>query len=325
MNQKLFFDRYKRFNEEDEAIQLSMNTILAFEEHIDTDIEQSTIDNIRDYMEHLIATKANRYNNVIHIARYYYYVDMKEHYIQMTKYFNSLGVLEHIVDRIAMYESDELKEEIVKEIELPPFGTDSTDLPHYAKKFMDVMQSKLSDTSCNKILAGNNHRIPESSFEKEKEFYDKADSFAEYLRYRHIRKVAELQEYYDENRIWFEQVITPDVIEFVRANPEILSGVIEDDKLYITKIPYDINRFLRAEDDTWKRYYACHCSFVRENILAGKEDIPKEWCYCSGGFAKFPFETILGQELAIKLLQTPLDGDLLCRFEIDLSNVDYKR
>ncbi len=50
----------------------------------------------------------------------------------------------------------------------------------------------------------------------------------------------------------------------------------------------------------------------------------KEWCYCSGGYAKYPFEIILEQDLEVKLLETPLDGDHVCRFEIDLTNVKYK-
>lgn len=325
MNKELFIERYKRFKEEDEAIQMAVLTIEQFEEYTKKDVEASTIDDIKKYMEYLIETNQNKYNKVIHLARYYYYVDMKEHYIHMTSYFNSLGVLEHIVDRITMYESDKAKEYIVEELNLPPFGTDKTDLPTYTKHFLETLEKYVDQATCNKILAGNNHRIPLSSFDKEKEYYNEADSFETYLQERHKRKVEELTTYYKNNQIWFEQIITPDVIEFVKSNPEILSGVIKDDALYITKIPYDINHFLDTEDDTLKRYYACHCSFVRENIKEQTENIPKEWCYCSAGFAKTPFETILGQELDIELLATPLDGDHLCRFKIDLSQIDYKK
>ncbi len=109
------------------------------------------------------------------------------------------------------------------------------------------------------------------------------------------------------------------------SNQELLSGSLVGEKLYITKIPYEINSYLNEKDEKLRRYHACHCSFVRENILSGKVDIPKEWCYCSAGFAKYPFEIILNQELDVKLLKTPVDGDLICRFEIDLSNIEYKK
>ena len=104
-----------------------------------------------------------------------------------------------------------------------------------------------------------------------------------------------------------------------------MSGSLKGDKLYITKIPYEINNYLNAKDENLKRYFACHCSFVRENILSENEDIPKEWCYCSAGFAKHPFEVIFDQDLDVKLIKTPIDGDMICRFEIDLSNVKYKK
>lgn len=325
MNKELFINQYKRLLSQDEAIKLAMHTILGFEDYIQKDIEDSTIEDIQKYMNHLIETSANKYNNVIHIARYYYYVDLKEHYIHMTKYFNSLGVLEHIVDRIQLYESMDVKNAVIQDLNLPPFGTDSTDLPRHTKSFLDTLKKHIPQDSCNKILAGNNHQISPSNFDEEKKYYEQATSFSSYLQDRHARKVAELEQYYQNNQIWFEQIITKDVIEFVKNNPEILSGVVENDKLYITKIPYDINNFLTAENDKLKRYYACHCSFVRENILQETENIPKEWCYCSGGFAKFPFETILNQELDIKLLTTPLDGDSLCRFEVDLSGIEYKK
>ncbi len=146
-----------------------------------------------------------------------------------------------------------------------------------------------------------------------------------YLRNRHQRKVEELTYHLENNIVWFEQIITKDAVEFVKSNQEILSGVIEDEKLYVTKIPYDIDNYLNTEDGKLKRFYACHCSFVRENILNDENDIPKEWCYCSAGFAKHPFEVILDQELEVKLIKTPIDGDYVCRFEIDLSNVEYKK
>lgn len=325
MNQELFISRYERFNEEPETIQLSINTIIAFEEFLAKDIEDVTLQDIQTYMDHLIDTHANKWNSVIHIARYFYYVDMKDHYIQMTKYFNSLGVLEHIVDRIGRYEGEDIKQAVLDDIYLPPFGTSPKELPEYTKRFVDILNKKLGKDSCNYILAGNNHRIPASSQDKEKEYYKQANTFQQYLSDRHERKVAELQEHLDNNQIWFEQIITKDVVDFVKDNPEILSGVIQDDTLYITKIPYDVKRFLETEDETMKRYHACHCSFVKENIKTEQLDIDKDWCYCSAGFAKFPFETILGQELHISLLETPLDGDYLCRFAIDLSNVEYKR
>ena len=72
------------------------------------------------------------------------------------------------------------------------------------------------------------------------------------------------------------------------------------------------------KNDREKNYYACHCTFAREAILNDEENVPSDWCYCSAGFAKFPFEVILDKELSVKVLNSALDGDGFCRFEIDL-------
>ena len=325
MNIQLFKDKYQKFNLEDKKLNENIETILDFEKYIDKDIARTTIEDIKSYFKYLIDQHINTYNNTIHIARYYYYVDMKKEYIHMTKYFNSVGVLENIVDRITLYETKEKQDEVIQDILIPPFGTDSFDLPKYTKAFLDKLNKHLPKSSCNKILAGNNHHVPKDSFTKEKELYEESVSLEAYLKDRHIRKVNELKHYYKNNIVWFEQIITKEAIEYVATNQEILSGVLKDDKLYVTKIPYEISNYLSERDDKLKRYYACHCSFVRENILTEKEDIPKEWCYCSAGYAKYPFEVIFDQELDVKLLKTPIDGDLVCRFEIDLSNVKYRR
>ncbi len=63
-------------------------------------------------------------------------------------------------------------------------------------------------------------------------------------------------------------------------------------------------------------------AFARESILTGNS-IDGNWCYCSAGFAKFPFEVILDKQLDVKLLNCALNGDEVCRFEIDLGN-EYK-
>jgi|LGVF01.2.fsa_nt_gb hypothetical protein len=325
MEKTLFIEKYEKFKLEEEQLNEYIKTIINFEEYIEKDIEESNVEDIKSYFHYLIDSNQNTYDNVIHITRYYYYIDKKTEYIHMTKYFNSRGVLENIVNRIGVYESKEKQALIMKDMYIPPFGIDSNDLPKYTKDFLDKLNKYLPKSSCNKILAGNNHGIPKESFYHEKELYEKSESLKTYLKERHNRKLEELKKHYDNNLIWFEQVITKEAIEYVASNQEILSGSLDGDKLYITKIPYEINNYLNESDELLKRYYACHCSFVRENILSGKEDISKDWCYCSAGFAKYPFEVIFEQELDVKLLKTPLDGDNVCRFEIDLSNVKYKK
>lgn len=70
----------------------------------------------------------------------------------------------------------------------------------------------------------------------------------------------------------------------------------------------------------WKKHYTCHYLFVRESLLS-EERINADWCYCSAGFAKFPFEVIFDTKLEVELIETPLKGDDLCRFAIYLLEI----
>ena len=143
MNQELFYKRYRKFDETEETIKLCINTILQFENFLNYEVEKSSIDDIKRYSKYLIDHNTNTYNNFIHLARYYYYIDYKEHYIHMTKYFNTHGVLENIINRVSLYESKEKKDSIIKDMKLPKFGTESLDLPNETARFMEVLNKHL--------------------------------------------------------------------------------------------------------------------------------------------------------------------------------------
>jgi hypothetical protein len=187
------------------------------------------------------------------------------------------------------------------------------------------MKRHCSPEDLVRVMAGNNHRIPAEAFLEEKAFYDKAPTLETYLKELHERQVATLQRFADEKKVWYEQIITQDVVDFVKQDQEIQSAVLKDGKLYTKKIPYDPVHFLQETDDLMKRYYACHCPFARENILSQATAIDPDWCLCSAGYSKFEFEVILGYELSIKCLANALAKDEFCRFEIDLTGISYKK
>jgi hypothetical protein len=121
-----------------------------------------------------------------------------------------------------------------------------------------------------------------------------------------------------EGRLFFSQEICPEVVEFVRGDPEISQGVREGSIIYVTKIPYMKKEYLAETDPQMKRYYACHCPWARESLQAGEKTVSAKFCQCSGGFHKKPWEVIFGQPLHADVLESVLQGDLRCRFAIHL-------
>lgn len=311
---------YEQRNIDKNEMNHAIETVLEFEKYLSEkciELNHVSVIELQIYIDYLIKNDKNSIENLLALARYYYAIGNKEIYIYFTRILGGLGVVENIKERTKKYVDKNTIKKIFDELEKLPLGTNPKEVPAYTKEFIRRIKKYVSDEMVKKILAGNNHQIPVEAMYSEKEFYEKSYSLEDYLKDRHARKVQELQEYCDEGKVWFEQVITQDVVDHVKENQEILSAILKDNKLYVTKIPYETEAFLRADTGVERRYHACHCPFVREAIKLGLE-VDSDWCYCSAGFAKFPFEVILGRELSVKVIETPLSGSDICRFEIDL-------
>lgn len=315
---KLYQDRGYGAKKQEKAIA----AILNMEKYLlekSTDFENADIPIVKSYIQTMIEQKKNDLESLLAIARYYYLIDKKDIYIYFTKILGGLGVIENIKKRCTRFAGKDTTQKVFENLTLPQLGTPLEDIPVFTNALMDRINQLIVPNLYQKILAGNNHGISKESMKTEKEFYENSKSFNHYLQERHQRKVAELQAYCDHNKVWFEQIISQEIVNYVKANQEILSAVHQGNKLYVTKIPFDANRYLEETNPVMRRYYACHCPFAREAIRNKENSVSSEWCYCSAGFAKYPFEVILDRELDVKVINSALNGDDICRFEIDLN------
>jgi hypothetical protein len=320
MDKEALIRIYKQRNTDENEINHAIEIILEFEKYLfekHIELNDVPVNELQIYIDYLIKSEKNSIGNLLALARYYYVIGNKEIYIYFTRILGGLGVVENIRDRTRKYVDENIAKKIFDSLDEIPLGTDPKDVPVYTKELIRRIKEYVSDEMIKKILAGNNHQIPAEAMYSEKEFYEKSHSLEDYLKDRHARKVQELQAYCDEGKVWFEQVITQDVVDHVKENQEILSAILKNNKLYVTKIPYETEKFLGTDTDAERRYHTCHCPFVREAIKLGLE-VDSDWCYCSAGFAKYPFEIILNRELSVKVIETPLSGSDICRFEIDL-------
>ena len=304
-------------NEIDQALE-AVARLRAYLEPRGIALGAASVPDIQGYVDVLFHRAPIDRSELLALARLFYLHKSHDIYIYFTQLFGSRGVMENISKRLIEVAGPDQAQLILRDFEFPPFGTPVTEMPARTADFMERLQGNLHPGQCREVLTGNNHGIREDSFHEERDLYLSSSSLDEYLRGYHQRGVAELQDYCDENKIWYEQVITQDVVDFVRANQEILSAVRSGNKLYVTKIPYDTVHLLAEQDRGRRLYHVCHCPFVREALLAGGVAVDGEWCYCSAGFVKFPFEVIFGTKLDIELLESPLLGHDRCRFAISL-------
>ncbi len=315
---------YERNNLPIPAMEKAISLIQTLNDVANEDIDVISEEELDDLIKWLVDKGENTLDAFITMMRYFSIIKRHDLYVHLTRYTGMLDVMENIIKRLETRVGKEKAAKILKDFSAPVLGTPPNQLPDYVDLLMACLEGDLDAETIEVVLAGNNHGLSRQAVLPEKIQYEAAASLADYLKDRHTRKIEELKQHYREQKVWFEQIITEDTIDFVAKNQEVLSAELVDDTLFVTKIPYDTDRYLNAEDQRTKHYYGCHCPFAREAIKAGKK-LPERFCYCSAGFAKFPFEVILDQPLKVKVLKSILAGDDICRFAIDLKDVDYKK
>ncbi len=322
MNEQAFREFLETRKYTEEQIAAALQTVGEFEAHLATrghDLASAPIGDLRVFLDALIRDGRNTRERLLDLARYCWHAKRNDFYIYFTAIFGGLGVYDSIAERLESIAGKAVREEVFQDIAMPPLGSPPEAYPPITRRLMERLEQKLSAEQVRTVLTGNNHGIPVESFERHKEWFKELQSLESFLKKVHEEAVAQLEEFHRQGRIWYEQEITPEVIEYVRSNQEILSAVREGDRLYITKIPYAGKEYLREQDPVLKRYYACHCPLARQAILMDDVDVQPDWCYCSAGFEKLKFDVVLEQPLEVEMLESALRGDPRCRFAIKIS------
>ncbi len=318
-------DLYQRNKLNHEQFDFAVQLLERFEEVIKTNIDDATLKALDLFIEDLVANNEMDIATIVVFMRYYRMIKRNDLFIHLTKYTGGLGVIESILERLEKIAGPEKSKAITDQVTIPVLGTPPSKFPEFTASFIELLEKSLDESTLKRVLASNHHQIPESAFLEERTYYENAETFDQYLKELHDRKVKVLEKHLLDGTVWFEQNITQEVVDFVKSNQEILSAVRSGDTLYITKIPYDVEAFLKTDNPVEKAYHACHCPFAKESIGNQKEHISETWCNCSAGFAKFPFDVLFKKELKAKVLENAIRGDLLCRFAISLEGIDYKK
>jgi len=299
----------------------AVNAVKEFEKYLKKSgrsFESAGLDALKDYVSLLMNEGENSWDRLVAIARYCNLAKKNDYYIYFTSILGARNVLPYIGERLAATAGEETKRRVFQDFELPPLGTPQESYPKLTKMIMDRMEAELPSKTCRQILTWNYHRVPAEAFKEKKERFEKANSIDEYLKDEHKRLIEEMNGLMKEGKVWYEQEITPEVLEFVRGNQEICTGVRQNDKIYLTKIPYAPKQYLMEKDPTLKRYYACHCPLARSAIRDREPEISSMFCYCSSGFEKFGFDVIFDEPVKVELLESVLKGDMRCRFAIEI-------
>ncbi|UCG44804.1 MAG: hypothetical protein JSV58_05265 [Candidatus Bathyarchaeota archaeon] len=307
---------------DEKAIQTHIEAIRDYEsylkrEHKKKDFSQSTLGNFQDYIAHLMKNERNTIDNFAALIRYANAIKKRDAVAYLFGFIEGYGALKKLYETIGRTIGENGRNEIFDGINLPPLGTDPKDKPRIVKKVMERLEATLDKEALREIMSSGLDVGPREWYLPMRKKFLKAKSIDDFLAGKHDEAIKSLEKHLKENSMFFAQEVDKEVIDFVRNNPEVMGGVRRGNIIYETKIPYQTKKYLQEEDETLKRYYACHCGWVREAIRSGLEISPN-FCYCSAGYHKRPWDIIFDQPVKVEVLETVLDGGLVCRFAIHI-------
>ena len=203
---------------------------------------------------------------------------------------------------------------LTENLDLPDIETESSCQCRNMCAFMRRFEAVADQETVQKILYRVRHGLHPSQSAWAREEFLKIGDLDSFLE---IHQKAELENFIRMNREgkgFYGQEITDEVLDFIRQNPAMLAPVRKGNKLICMAFPCNMNEYIKAESSRMKRYYACHCPFAKESILAD-ETVSPTLCYCSLGHVMNFTEAFLGRELEGRVVRSVLNGDLTCEYE----------
>jgi hypothetical protein len=290
----------------------------AYLKEVGKTLETATGREVNEFSKLLIDENLNTYTNYVALSRYGQFIKNMDLYLAVLELLDGAEVMNVLNERLREHVGEKKRDEILPTNKLPPLGLPPKEKVEVTREILKRMTKALSPEDCKKVLLDVAHGLPRDFRKEEREKYLKAGTIDEYLREKRANAIAELEKHRDEGTLFYNQYITDDVVNFVKCRPDVLSGERRGNTIYHTKIPYMVQEYLDATDDRVKRYYACHCPWARESILNDDIEVSSEFCHCSGGYTKQPWEAALDRPLEIDMVKSVLKGDLECSFTIHL-------
>jgi len=278
----------------------------------------ATADDARAFAALLIEEGLNTWDNLVTLVRYGWFVKNDEVYVAAVELLDGSEALDRLYEKLGQAVGEQKRDEVFAGIEIPPLGTPSAEKPAITQAIMERMERLVGAETCREMLSGGLRHLEDAWYLDERAKYAECRDIDEYLERKGRKSIAQLEQIRDEGGLFFTQPITDEVIAFVQSHPEIAQGVRDGAVLYEVKIPYMAREYLAETDERLRRYYYCHCPWVRESLKEGDVRISAAFCQCSAGFHKKSWEVIFDQRLEAEVVETVLKGDPWCKIAIHL-------
>ena len=280
--------------------------------------DRPSAEQARAFSALLLREGLNSLSNYYALARYGRFGGNDPVYVAFLELLDGAEAMEGLHRKAAQVLGAARRDRLFDGIPLPPLGLPNRDKVEVTRKVMARLEAEATPEECRRILSDSLRDLEGANFDEEKRLYAECATLDEFLDRNAARYLAMLEQLKREGRLYFTQEITDAVLDFVRGEPQIVRGVREGDILYEVKIPHMTKEYLAETDERMRRYYYCHCPWVKEALRNGDAGISPTFCACSAGFSKKRWEAIFGQPLRAEVVESVLRGDRWCKIAIHL-------
>jgi len=311
-----------------DTIKIFLSKLRDYESYLEK--ENLTLDSVNpkkivEYTEYLVSTNHDSVLDFLRAILNYANHSKKNDFITETiDIAESYNAMDTLFSRIAEIYGEQVRDEIFRDLDIPPLGSHPEKKPKFTKNIMKRVEDKLGEENTIALLSPCLHGRPPDDINGDKRKLTELgiDGF---LLKKHQDLIKRLEKHRDEDTLEFAQMVDDEVIEFARNNQGLI-GERKGNIIYTSKIPYQIKRFLTAKEDNMKRFYLCYCPWIRGALKEGMgNEIFQYFCYCSAGWIKLYWDQIFEQSVLVEPIKTGLRGDLECTFAIYIpENIQFQ-
>jgi hypothetical protein len=306
-----------------EAIARSLAAVRAFDDWLHAmrgglAVAQVSADDTADYVFGLAEKKDLTNDDLLALARYVRFVGNHRAFIALVELYGAPEVPVNLAGKLAELAGDDVREAVFAGLDVPPTGSRPSVRPAFTRELMERLERHVDPVVCEQAMTSNLHYVPRETFAEERARFLELGDVDEFIHDHHERFIRQLEDLRDRGQLYFEQPVTDDVIEYVRATPTCTPGVREGSVVRQTKIPYQADEYLHERDEVRRRYLACHCPWVRESLLDPEVAVSPRFCQCSAGFEKQMWDAVLDEPVRADVVRSVLGGDEICEFAVHL-------
>jgi len=206
---------------------------------------------------------------------------------------------------------ENIQNEIMKGSEELSKNSNRGEVINWSKESMEKLDSLVDEKRRIDIMTGCACQYPKSDLQEIRKIYEET---------KDIDVVHQMLQKQFISFLKNSLRLDAELVEAIVNRGWGLAGIKKGNTIIATKIPKSGNllEYMKETDPERKRALYCHCPRVRDVLKTSDRRLSTTYCYCGAGFYKGIWEEILQKLVKVKVLETVMKGDDVCKIAVYL-------